>query len=160
MPHRHIHCGQIITEKGVEGVAAIYNNHDTQEHHHKMFPDDESASNWLMSKGCEFKEIERAVETDDIEDLPEEIRKELPPMPSPEQMAEQMTKAMKQVKFVHESMDKVNLLQGEHYDQKSHQQFMDDAITNMIILSKYGLPVAPEELEAKVAEWARDGKAN
>ena len=67
---------------------------------------------------------------------------------------------MEQVAFVHESLNEVKLMQGDHYNQNSHQGFMDDAITNMKILSKYGLPVAPEDLEAKVAEWARDGKVS
>ena len=88
----HTHHGEIITDPKVEGVRGSYTNHKTDEHHCKLFGTEQEAENWLLDKGVDYDDILRATETDDPEDLPEEVREQLPPMPTPEQMNKQMKK--------------------------------------------------------------------
>ena len=40
-----------------------------------MFPTDKDAESWLLDKGVDYDDIERAFETDDVRDLPADVRR-------------------------------------------------------------------------------------
>lgn len=159
----HIHCGEITQNPRVEGFRAHYTNHQTTEHHCKMFPTDKDAESWLLDKGVSYDEIERAFETDDVRELPADVRKVVENVATAVTELTMPTKKVEEAKyhakFVNDYMRQINQLLPPERQYEKSVEFVRDAIVNTVVLAKSGMPSTPEALEAFAQRWAQNGNA-
>lgn len=120
-------------------VRAEYTNTKTGEHHCMPFASEEGAVAWLTSKGILYKDIEQVEEDDLKPGMPQEIENV-------------MSKAFKSMDHTLNAVAQVrNHSPKAGYAEDDLAQFQEDAVTNMVILAKCGVPVHPEDLE----DWVR-----
>lgn len=135
-----------------DGIVAKFDrmNDLAEEHDHKCrpFKTDGAAETWLLDQGVDLDDIERTDHT-----TPEHQKEGM------EMLTEVLGDAAKHMK---ERLDAMTRLQtfapNAGYNFSDMQQFESDSIQLMVILAKYGMPIQPEELEAKLAESKSDAK--
>lgn len=127
--------GQLYQLDDSGRIRAEYTNTSTGEHHCMPFASEEGATAWLTSKGVAYKDIDR-IQEDDLE------------IGSQPEIENVLSKALKSMDH---SLNAVSRVQGmmpkAGYNIETMAQFQEDAVTNMVILAKCGLPVHPEDLE-------------
>lgn len=137
-------AGEIHKHK--DGIVAKFDRNDdiNEEHDHKCrpFKTDTAAETWLLDQGVDYEDIERTDHT-----TPEHQAEGM------NMLAEALGDAAKHMTHRLEAMTRImSLVPDSPYNFQDMQQFEDDAVTALVILSKYGLPITPEDLEAKISE--------
>jgi len=136
--------GEIHVHK--DGLVAKFDrvNDITEEHDHscRPFKTHEAAETYLLDKGVDLEDIKTVNHT-----TPEHQAEGM------NMLAEALGDAAKHMTHSLDAMTRImSLVPDSPYNFQDMQQFEDDAVTALVILSKYGLPITPEDLEAKVSE--------
>ena len=117
-------------------VRAEYTNTKTGEHHCMPFANEEGAVAWITSKGIAYKDIEMVTEG---EDRPNEM---------PPELGAILKEAVGGLDHRLNALAKLKGLNPKTpYTPDDMTGFEKDAITNMVILAKCGVPVQPEDFE-------------
>lgn len=127
--------GQLYQLDDSGRIRAEYTNTSTGEHHCMPFASEEGATAWLTSKGVSYKDIEMVTEGDD----------------RPTDMPDIGAILKEAVGGLDHRLNALAKLKGLNpktpYTPDDMTGFEKDAITNMVILAKCGVPVQPEDLE-------------